>query len=76
MAWIDRDLAAHPVVTGERDGWAAPLENPKDAGVEQGGPTPQPRRRSDAAGHLERSRRHPDNRHADGASGLIQGELL
>ena len=76
MAWIDRDLASHPAATGERDGWAVPPENPKDAGAEQGGATPQPRRRSDAAGHLERSRRHPDNHHADGASGFIQGELL
>lgn len=76
MAWIDRDLAAHPAATGERDGWAAPPENPKDAGVEQGGATPQLRRHRNAAGHSGRSGRHPGDRHADGASGFIQGKLL
>lgn len=76
MAWIDRDLAAHPAVMGERDGWAAPIENPKDAGTEQGESTTQPRRHRNAAGHPGRSGRHSDDRHADGASGFVQGELL
>lgn len=76
MAWIDRDLAAHPAVTGDRDGWAAPPDSSKDAGTEQGESTTQPRRHRNAAGHSGRSGRHLGDRHADGASGFIQGTLL
>ena len=76
MAWIDRDLASHPAVTGDSSGWAAPFQHQRDDDTEQGERRAQPRRPHGAAGGSAKSCRHPGNHHDGNASGFIQGELL
>lgn len=76
MAWIDRDLASHPAVTGDSSGWVTPFQHQRDGDTEQGERTAQPHRPHGTAGASAKSCRHPDNHHDGNASGFIQGELL
>lgn len=76
MAWIDRDLAAHPAVMGDSSGWTAPFQHQRDGDTEQGGRTAQPRRPHGSSGGSAESRRHPGNHYDGNASGFVQGELL
>jgi len=76
MAWIDRDLASHPAVTGDSSGWVAPFQHRRDGDTEQGKRTAQPHRPHGTAGDSAKSCRHPGNHHDGNASGFIQGELL